>query len=223
MRAKKRLQEIANQIENANVVADIGADHGYLTKMLIEQGRAKHVIATDISSQSLQKTENLAKHFCFDGKIETRVGNGLVPILKSDKVDVSVIAGMGGYEIIKILSSQDLKNIKNFVFQPAQNTPNLRQFLTENGFEIVYDEMVKDQKKFYSTIKAVKTSKNKKLQKCQILFGISCQNSKNPDLFEYLQDFVLKRQTLLCQNIETEKIHEELETALELLKQIKEN
>lgn len=223
MRAKKRLQEIANQIEKANVVADIGADHGYLTKMLIEQGRAKHVIATDISSQSLQKTENLAKHFCFDGKIETRVGNGLVPILKNDKVDVCVIAGMGGYEIIKILSSQDLKNIKNFVFQPAQNTPNLRQFLTENGFEIVYDEMVKDQKKFYSTIKAVKTSKNEKLQKCQILFGISCQNSKNPDLFEYLQDFVLKRQTLLCQNIETEKIHEELETALELLKQIKEN
>lgn len=217
MRAKKRLQEIANQIENVNVVADIGSDHGYLTKMLIEQGRAKHVIATDISWQSLQKTEVLAKRFGFDDKVETRVGDGLVPIKDEDNVDVCVIAGMGGYEILKILSSQKLKNIKTFVFQPVQNTPNLREFLTKNGFEIIFDEMVKDQKKYYSTIKAIKNDTNKKLQKCQILFGISCQNDKKPDFCEYLQEFISKRQALISQEIETEIIHEELEMALELL------
>lgn len=217
MRAKIRLQEIANQIENVNVVADIGADHGYLTKMLIEQGRAKHVIATDISKQSLQKTEMLAKRFGFENKIETRVGDGLDPIFKEDKVEVCVIAGMGGFEIIKILSSQDLKNIKIFVFQPAQNASNLREFLTQNGFDIVFDEIVKDQKKFYSTIKAIKNGTNKKLQKSQILFGISCQNTKNPDFFEYLKEYISKRQKLLSQRIETEKIKKELEIALELL------
>lgn len=217
MRAKIRLQEIANQIENVNVVADIGADHGYLTKMLIEQCRAKHVIATDISKPSLQKTEMLAKRFGFENKIETRVGDGLDPIFKEDKVEVCVIAGMGGYEIIKILSSQDLKNIKIFVFQPAQNASNLREFLTQNGFEIVFDEIVKDQKKFYSTIKAIKNGTNKKLQKRQILFGISCQNTKNPDFFEYLKEYISKRQKLLSQKIETEKIKKELEIALELL------
>lgn len=217
MRAKIRLQEIANQIENVNVVADIGADHGYLTKMLIEQGRAKHVIATDISEPSLQKTEMLAKRFGFENKIEIRVGDGLDPIFKEDKVEVCVIAGMGGYEIIKILSSQDLKNIKIFVFQPAQNASNLREFLTQNGFEIVFDEIVKDQKKFYSTIMAIKNGTNKKLQKSQILFGISCQNTKNPDFFEYLKEYISKRQKLLSQKIETEKIKKELEIALELL------
>lgn len=217
MRAKIRLQEIANQIENVNVVADIGADHGYLTKMLIEQGRAKHVIATDISKQSLQKTEMLAKRFGFENKIETRVGDGLDPIFKEDKVEVCVIAGMGGFEIIKILSSQDLKNIKIFVFQPAQNASNLREFLTQNGFDIVFDEILKDQKKFYSTIKAIKNGTNKKLQKSQILFGISCQNTKNPDFFEYLKEYISKRQKLLSQRIETEKIKKELEIALELL------
>lgn len=217
MRAKIRLQEIANQIENVNVVADIGADHGYLTKMLIEQGRAKHVIATDISEPSLQKTEMLAKRFGFENKIEIRVGDGLDPIFKEDKVEVCVIAGMGGYEIIKILSSQDLKNIKIFVFQPAQNASNLREFLTQNGFEIVFDEIVKDQKKFYSTIRAIKNDTNKKLQKSQILFGISCQNTKNPDFFEYLKEYISKRQKLLSQKIETEKIKKELEIALELL------
>lgn len=217
MRAKIRLQEIANQIENVNVVADIGADHGYLTKMLIEQGRAKHVIATDISEPSLQKTEMLAKRFGFENKIEIRVGDGLDPIFKEDKVEVCVIAGMGGYEIIKILSSQDLKNIKIFVFQPAQNASNLREFLTQNGFEIVFDEIVKDQKKFYSTIRAIKNGTNKKLQKSQILFGISCQNTKNPDFFEYLKEYISKRQKLLSQKIETEKIKKELEIALELL------
>lgn len=217
MRAKKRLQEIASLIEHVNVVADIGSDHGYLSKILIEQEKANHVIATDISKQSLNKTEMLAKQFGFENKIETREGDGLFPISCEDKVDVCVIAGMGGYEIIKILSSCDLKNIDTFIFQPAQNVSELRSFLSENGFEIVCDKMIKDQKKFYSTIKAIKNNKNQKLQNCQILFGISCQNLKNEDFFEYLQEYISKRKELIAQNIKTEKICKELNLALEIL------
>lgn len=215
MRAKKRLVCIAEKIENAQCVADIGADHGFLTKMLVEQNRASKVIATDISKPSLQKTVELSKRFGFENNIEARVGNGLEPI-KENEVDVAVIAGMGGQEIIKILKTQNLKNIQKFIFQPAQNAPELREFLSENGFEIINDEIVKDQKKFYFTIIAIKNDKTKKLQKSQILFGKYCQNCKKQDFYDFVDEYILKRQNLIDQKIENKKVQEELNLALNL-------
>ncbi len=215
MRAKKRLVCIAEKIENAKCVADIGADHGFLTKMLVEQNRASKVIATDISKPSLQKTIELSKRFCLENKIEARVGNGLEPI-KENEVDVAVIAGMGGQEIIKILKTQNLKNIQKFIFQPAQNAPELREFLSENGFEIIGDEIVKDQKKFYFTIVAIKNNKTEKLQKSQILFGKYCQNCKNQDFYDFVDEYILKRQNLIDQKIENKKVQGDLNLALNL-------
>lgn len=215
MRAKKRLVCIAEKIENAKCVADIGADHGFLTKMLVEQNRASKVIATDISKPSLQKTVELSKRFGFENKIEARVGNGLEPI-KENEVEVAVIAGMGGQEIIKILKTQNLKNIQKFIFQPAQNAPELREFLSENGFEIIGDEIVKDQKKFYFTIVAIKNNKTEKLQKSQILFGKYCQSCKNQDFYDFIDEYILKRQNLIDQKIENKKVQEELNLALNL-------
>lgn len=219
MRAKKRMIEIASLIENANCVADIGADHGFLGKMLIEQNRAKKVIATDISSKCLKKTENLVKRFGLDSKIETRVGDGFEPIFENE-VDIAVMAGIGGQEVIRILKNQNLKNIKKFILVPAQNAPELRLFLSENGFEIVQDKIVKDQKIFYNIIYVVKNGKNKKLQKNQILFGIHCENCKNSDFIDFLIEFIEKRQHLISRNIVTEKIQEELNLALKIKNKI---
>lgn len=220
MRAKKRMSEIASLIDGANCVADIGSDHGFLGKMLIEQNRAKKVIATDISPMCLKKTENLAKRFGLDSKIETRVGDGLEPIFENE-VDVAVMAGIGGQEIIRILKTQNLKNIKNFVIVPAQNAPELRLFLSGNGFEIVQDKIVKDQNIFYNIMFVQKNDKIQKLQKCQILFGIYCKDCKNPDFVDFLVEFIEKRNYLISQNIMTEKIQEELKLALKILNKIK--
>lgn len=220
MRAKKRLRKIADLVVDQNCVADIGADHGFLTKILIEENRAKKVIATDISSKSLEKTKLLSEKFGFESKVDLRVGDGLEPLFENE-VDLVVIAGMGGYEIIRILKTQNLKNIKKFVFAPAQNVPELREFLCGNGFEIVSDELTKDQKKFYFTLFVVKNGKTQKMQKEQILFGIQCRNAQNEEFFEFLKEFVEKRKALISQNLGDKKIHEEFNLGVELLNKIK--
>lgn len=220
MRAKKRLRKIADLVVDQNCVADIGADHGFLTKILIEENRAKKVIATDISSKSLQKTKLLSEKFGFESKVDLRVGDGLEPLFENE-VDLVVIAGMGGYEIIRILKTQNLKNIKKFIFAPAQNISKLREFLCENGFKIVSDELTKDQGKFYFTLSVIKNGETQKMQKEQILFGIQCQNAQNDDFFEFLNEFVEKRKTLIFQNLGDKKIHEEFNLGVELLNKIK--
>lgn len=217
MRAKKRLCAVDEIVENQNVVGDIGADHGYLTKMLIEQNRAKKVIATDISEKCLQKTIELAKHFGFENKIETRVGDGLVP-LKPNEVNLAIIAGMGGQEIIKILKTQNLKNIKHFIFQPAQNTPELREYLSQNNFEIIKDFVVKDQHIFYNTLEVIFEGQRKSYSEEQILFGTFCYDNTSEDFQNYLQEFISHNQKILDTKINNQKLSRQVMLARKLLR-----
>ena len=58
----ERLQEMANNIDKGEKVADIGTDHGYLPLYLYERGISPVVILTDVSKGSLDKAiENFTK------------------------------------------------------------------------------------------------------------------------------------------------------------------
>ena len=154
----RRLTEVVGDFIDNNgldniTIADIGADHGYLAELLSRNDKIKKVIATDISKKCLEKTEKLIKDFNLD-KVEARLGDGLEPI---DMVDIAVVAGLGGYEIINMLSNQNItkngeKKSKIFVFEPSKNTVELRQFLIENNIEILRDFIIESGGRFYSII-----------------------------------------------------------------------
>ena len=93
------------------VVADIATDHGYLAELLSRNHCIKKVYATDISQKCLDKTNELISR-CNLKKIETRLGDGLNAV---DHADISILAGIGGYEIIKIISNQNI-TINNKIF-----------------------------------------------------------------------------------------------------------
>ena len=185
-------------IENKNCVADIGTDHGILCKILLENKCTKKVIATDISKKCLEKAIDLAKKFDynFPDRFEAREGDGFEP-LEKDEVDLAVVAGMGGQEIIKFLKFQDLKNIQEFIFAPAQNVAELREYLSLNEFEIVKDEVVKDQNKFYHTLYVKKSTGKCLLSKTQILFGKFCECERSKDFEEFLNDFIRRQKLIL--------------------------
>lgn len=154
----RKLNEIVAQIIEENnlrdvVVADIGTDHGYLSELLSRNEKIKKVIATDISQACLDKTNKLILDNNLD-KIETRLGDGLEPI---DKAEIIVAAGIGGYEIIKMISNQNItkhneKKCNIFVFQPTKNFVELRKFLIQEKYEITHDFIIKSGGKFYPII-----------------------------------------------------------------------
>lgn len=158
-RIKKLNQVVVDLIDEKTlddvVVADIATDHGYLAELLSRNEKIKKVIATDISQACLDKVIDL-KSRCKLDKIETILGDGLEPI---DKVDVAVMAGIGGYEIIKILNNQnklnDCENKCNlFVFQPSKNVAELRRYLIKIKVGLIRDFIVMSGKKFYPIIVA---------------------------------------------------------------------
>ena len=190
----RRLNNIADEIiKDYNlsdiIVADIATDHGYLAELLARHDRIKKVYATDISQKCLDKTNDLIAR-CGLYKIETKLGDGLNAI---DRADLVFMAGIGGYEIIKILSNQNItidnkKKCNLFILQPSKNAVELRAFLFELNVNIIKDFIVKSGGKFYPIIVVDLRQENTLKKDIFNLYFGKDNNIDNMDFVKYLID-----------------------------------
>lgn len=150
-----RLQAVLDEVQNVNTLADIGCDHGKTIVKAILTGKANYGIAVDISASSLEKAKILAEKYNVSDKIQFYKGDGLLPL--KEKIDCAIIAGMGGYEIAKILIHKELA--EKYILVPHQDAYILRQFLRDNDFFIVKDYVIKEHK-YYPIIVATHGKNN---------------------------------------------------------------
>ncbi len=148
-----RLRAIVDMVEGAQTAADIGCDHGYVAGALLEEGRAKRVIACDISEKSLEKAAKLAILSGLEGRMETRLGNGLA-VLQEGEADTVIIAGMGGMLIRDMLERKPkvAESVKRFVLVPHKNEAELRAYLFECGYEITDEALAVEEERYYQII-----------------------------------------------------------------------
>ncbi len=132
---RERLRLIAEEIVKGESMADIGTDHGFLPISLLNEGKCKRAIATDISSAAVKKTEEYAAGALLMGELDVRCGSGLETLMPGE-VDVVVIAGMGGVLIAQILGNAPQKTVSfnRFILQPRKGIGKLRTWLVNNGF-----------------------------------------------------------------------------------------
>lgn len=155
MKLTKRLHAIAQKVEKNSIVADIGTDHGYIPKYLIDNEISKMVIATDISEGSLSKTTSYVEEETLSDFIMPRLGSGLSTI-KPFEVDTVIIAGMGGVLISEILEADRKKasTFVRFILQPMVGSIELRKYLISSGFKILGEDLVKEDGRYYEIILA---------------------------------------------------------------------
>ena len=143
MRISRRLYKIAEKVSQGESAADIGTDHGYVPMLLVRNGVSTHVIMSDISDGSLAKaietfelTGLNADPDCF------RTGDGLETIKKGE-VDDIIIAGLGGFTIIDILSADTDKSrsYRKLILQPRKHSGSLRHFLYTRGWDIIDEDL----------------------------------------------------------------------------------
>ena len=96
----RRVAEIVKLIPKCDILADVGCDHGLVAFGALKTGKAKRVIVSDISEKCLNKAVEALKPF--GGAVKAVVSDGFTRY--DETPNVSVIAGMGGEEIVKILS-----------------------------------------------------------------------------------------------------------------------
>lgn len=148
----KRLSEILKHTIGSNIIVDVGCDHGILGYEALKRGHALRVIATDVSDKSLDKARRLFAEYGYADNAQFRCGDGL-SVVESLEADTVVISGMGGMEIIKILTNSDYQ-CNRLVLSPQSDTEEVRRYLVGHGYRLNHDYVIFDNK-FYWIIVAV--------------------------------------------------------------------
>lgn len=146
----KRIDTLCALLRPAKVFADVGCDHGYCSEYMLKNGLCERAILSDVSKGSLAKAERLLAPYIRSGKAEAVLGDGFYGV--PNTVDEVLIAGMGGSEIVHILSHTKYGFMpKRFVLQPMHDSEKLRRYLLENGGYIERDYTFQDGK-FYEVL-----------------------------------------------------------------------
>lgn len=161
-----RIEELCALIDPCESFADVGCDHGYIARHVLKSGKCANVLITDISAKCLAKAERLLAEYIKAGKCRAVCCDGLA-LVPEDTAQV-LIAGMGGEEIIKILSEGFIP--RKFILQPMKNADKVRKFLLESGCKITYDGIFKDGK-FYFVIKGERCGGTEKYTPAYLAFG----------------------------------------------------
>ena len=145
MKISDRLLMISENIEQDEIVADIGTDHGFLPLYLCLIEKCNKVILSDISENSLDKAKKNCKLIYPNKEFDFRLGSG-IEVLEDNEVDAVVIAGMGGILMTEILENNLTKShsFKKFILQPRSQIGRLRHWLYNNEFEITNEQLVRE-------------------------------------------------------------------------------
>lgn len=199
MELSKRLNWIIDKINKVEVIMDVGTDHGYIPIYLIKNDIAKKVIACDINKEPLNKAKiNAALDGVLD-KIDLRLGSGLAP-LKGKEAEAVIIAGMGG-NLIRDILEKDFNKVKNLdylILQPAQNPEVLREYLYNNDYEILDEDICLDEGQYYELFK-VKYKQGDYIKLENIFYEISPMmlNKKLPILKAYIESKIEKNKKVI--------------------------
>lgn len=190
IKISERLKSLVKYVAPNDKVMDVGCDHALLDIYLIESGILTKIYVGDVNPNALQNgKENIEAH---------ELSSNIFPILsygieKANELDVDtlIISGMGSKTIIEILSSPNLDRIYKLILQSNNNHAELRRFLSDNYFDIIYEEVVNDGKKTYINIIAIRDYEKKEYTDKEIEFGPKLIN--NPNYLDYFTN--LYRQT----------------------------
>ena len=148
-----RMQVIADLVNDGEIVADIGTDHGYIPLWLLINGRCSDVILADVNQGPLDRAA---------AKLDMRLGSG-IEVLENGEADTVIIAGMGGILIRDILSHDIAKtrSLKKLILQPRNNSDELRRWICSvlRDFTIVNERVVKEGKKYSEILCAVRNER----------------------------------------------------------------
>lgn len=158
----KRIDTLCSLLTVAETFADVGCDHGYCSEYMLKNGLCRRAILSDVSKGSLAKAERLLATYLRSGVAVSVLGDGFKGVPQD--TDEVLIAGMGGSEIVSILSDEQYGFIpKRFVLQPMHDGEKLRRYLVENGGYIQRDFTFEDGK-FYDVLVGVRAEKNAEKQ-----------------------------------------------------------
>lgn len=203
MELSKRLQAVADLVSEGQIVADVGTDHGYIPIYLLETKKCEKAIAMDINKGPLLRAkEHIAEHG-LNQKIQVKLSDG-VKALSAGECDCVVVAGMGGALAVKIMEEgrEIFRSLREFVLQPQSELAKVRQYLWENEYCVIAEDMVLEDGKFYPMMK-VKSGSSNPYTQVELRYGRELLMQKHPILKIFLEK-EMQTKEMIRGNLESE-------------------
>lgn len=155
-RLSLRLEQVAARVPTGARLADIGSDHAYLPVALARRGAIEAAVAGEVALTPFQAAERTVRENGLEGRITVRLADGLKAIEPTDEITAVSLCGMGGETIRDILSAGKarLNGRERLVLQPNGGEQPLRQWLMAQGYRIVDEHLLRENRFYYEIIVA---------------------------------------------------------------------
>ena len=147
-----RLQAIYEMVPTG-IAADVGADHGKLIISLLENHKISLGVAIENKKGPYERLLKAVKASNFDTEIMCQFADGISEL--PSNVDIVIIAGMGGFSILKILekNKEKLSNIKTIIVDAHNASDKVREGISNLGYFVKEEEIVFEDDVFYEIIR----------------------------------------------------------------------
>ncbi|UCJ14788.1 tRNA (adenine(22)-N(1))-methyltransferase TrmK [Pseudomonas sp. MM211] len=154
-----RLERVAAHVPAGARLADIGSDHGYLPVALLKRGVIAAAVAGELALTPFQAAQRSVRENDLGAQITVRLANGLEAIEPEDRINAVSLCGMGGETIRDILESGKarLSGEERLILQPNGGEQPLRHWLMENGYRILCEDVLRENRFYYEIIVAERT------------------------------------------------------------------
>ena len=152
----KRLERVAAQVPAGARLADIGSDHAYLPVALMNRGAIVAAVAGEVALTPFRAAQRTVCDNGHELHIHVRLADGLAAIEPADLLDAVSICGMGGETFRDILErgKAHLSGRERLILQPNGGEQPLRLWLMDNGYRILCEELLQENRFYYEIIVA---------------------------------------------------------------------
>ncbi|MBC3234665.1 tRNA (adenine(22)-N(1))-methyltransferase [Pseudomonas lurida] len=194
-----RLERVGANIPVGARLADIGSDHGYLPVALMRRGVIASAVAGEVATTPFYAAQRTVRDNGLEQQITVRLADGLAAIEPHDGITAISVCGMGGETIRDILESgkMHLSGQERLILQPNGGEQPLRQWLMDNGYSIVSEELLRENRFYYEIIVAERTGPVAYTAE-QLYFGPLQMQARSPAFIGKWQRLLRQRQKTLA-------------------------
>jgi tRNA (adenine22-N1)-methyltransferase len=151
-----RLERVAAHVPAGARLADIGSDHGYLPVALARRGAISTAVAGEVALTPFLSAQRTVRDNGLEAQVSVRHADGLAAIKPGDGITAVSVCGMGGETIRAILEAGKayLSGQERLILQPNGGEQPLRQWLMDNGYRILVEEVLRENRFDYEIIVA---------------------------------------------------------------------
>lgn len=210
-----RLLTASKYIKGYNFLADCGTDHAKLPIFCVENKLVKKAFASDNKIGPIENAKKSINKANLNDLVFPILADGLSYLHKD--IDVVSVLGMGGRLIIQILENADLTFVKRLILSANSENYLLRQYLQDNSWKIEYEELIKENSKYYQLM--VLSQGKMDLSELEKEFGPLIIKEKSSEFIEMINKLLMKLK-YGYNKAKTEEVKIEIKKRIKLLEEV---